>query len=91
MSDWADFCDSVGINPNNPDEFDNWLAGQHERAPRQKLNAYVGLTPRQRMARLANPLCVRCGGTGYVGRYRWNCEGRCFACLPDELWTMTHQ
>lgn len=86
MSDWADFCESVGINPNNPDQFDDWLARQPERTPRNQLNAYPGLTPRQLMSRLADPLCARCRGTGYLGTFRWNCDGRCFACLPDALW-----
>lgn len=91
MSDWADFCESVGINPNNPDEFDDWLARQDERTPRQQINAALGLTPRQLMARLANPRCARCNGTGYVGRFRWNCGGRCFACLSDKHWERARQ
>lgn len=88
MSDWADFCESAGINPNNPAEFDGWLERQQERTPHQHMPVSLELTPRQRMARLANPHCTRCSGTGYVGRYNWNCGGRCFACLPDELWEM---
>jgi hypothetical protein len=84
MSDWADFCQSVGINPGNPNEFDDWLASQQKGTHRQEFNAPLGLTPRQLMARLANPLCARCRGTGYLGRYSWNCGGRCFACIPDE-------
>jgi hypothetical protein len=90
MSDWADFCDSVGINPNNPDEFDDWLARQQERTPDQRMTASRRLTQRQKMAFLANPFCTRCRGTGYIGMFNWNCGGRCFACLPDELWEETY-
>lgn len=91
MSDWADFCEFQGINSNNPDEFDDWLARQHERTPGQHIPASLQPTPRQKMARLANPFCTRCRGTGYIRRFSWNCDGRCFACLPDEHWEMARQ
>ena len=30
--------------------------------------------------------CSRCGGTGYIGRFKSIEAGRCFACLPDYYW-----
>ena len=38
------------------------------------------------LAGYANPYCGRCGGTGYIGRYKHVCTGRCFKCIPEEVW-----
>lgn len=34
----------------------------------------------------ANKNCSRCSGTGYIGAFKSIAGGRCFRCLPDELW-----
>lgn len=78
MSDWADFCEHVGIDPNDPDRFDHWLSRQNVPHDRRQ-NA------RDLWRQLADPQCTRCSGTGYIGRYRWNCGGRCFRCISDEM------
>lgn len=38
------------------------------------------------LAGYANPFCSRCGGTGYIGRFKGVCAGRCFKCIPDRVW-----
>ena len=37
----------------------------------------------QILASYANPYCSNCGGTGYIGRFKHVCAGRCFKCIPD--------
>lgn len=86
MSDWADFCDLEGIAPNEPDQFDDWLSKLDTPQPTAPQGAHLVLEPRELMNGLADPLCNRCSGTGRLGRYSWNCGGRCFACLPDARW-----
>lgn len=34
----------------------------------------------------ANPLCEKCGGSGYLNYYRHIAHGRCFYCLNDTYW-----
>lgn len=83
MSDWDDFCRNVAaIDPNDPQQFEDWLA----RVDGQQPGARIALPSRELLAGFANAQCARCGGTGYLGRYRWNCDGRCFACLPGARW-----
>lgn len=86
MSDWDYFCRQIaGIDPNDPQQFDDWLSEVD--APRPcPAHARLALPTRELLTGLADPECGRCAGTGYLGRYRWNCEGRCFACLPDVRW-----
>lgn len=38
------------------------------------------------LAGLANPYCERCRGTGYVGRFKHICGGRCFKCISENEW-----
>jgi hypothetical protein len=38
------------------------------------------------LAGYANPYCSRCGGTGYIGRFKQVCAGRCFKCIPEKIW-----
>lgn len=38
------------------------------------------------LASHANPYCQRCSGTGYLGRYNHVCAGRCFRCIPENIW-----
>ena len=85
MSDWADFCEGVGIDPNAPNQFDEWLY-KESTAQTGAPGRSALVNHRKRLANLADPGCDRCGGTGYLGKYRWNCGGRCFRCLPDERW-----
>ena len=87
MSDWDYFCRQIaGIDPNDPQQFDDWLSELDAPRPRTAHQPRLALQTRELLAGLAHPECGRCAGTGYLGRYRWNCEGRCFACLPDARW-----
>ena len=83
MSEWADFCEDVGIDPNDPDQFDTWLSRQSAHDKRRG----VGLVSdaRDRGRQPAAPQCPRGGGPGYIGRYRWNRGGRCFRCVSDDM------
>ena len=36
----------------------------------------------------ANPFCRNCSGTGYLGKYKHVCAGRCFKCIPEEIMTL---
>lgn len=84
MSDWADFCEHVGIDPTKPEQFDDWLSRQS--APLDGRRSCRSVPDRLLWRQSADPQCTRCSGTGYLGRYRWNCGGRCFGCLSDALW-----
>lgn len=88
MSDWDYFCREIaGIDPNDPQQFDDWLSEADAAQPRTEQHPpRLALPTRELLAGLADSECGRCAGTGYLGRYRWNCEGRCFACLPDVRW-----
>lgn len=87
MSDWDYFCRQIaGIDPNDPQQFDDWLSEVDTLWPRRVRQPRLALAARELLAGLADPECGRCAGTGYLGRYHWNCEGRCFACLPDARW-----
>ena len=87
MSDWTDFCEFAGIDPNDPDQFDDWLTQVDEaQQPEREPEARLALNARELLNGLADPECTRCRGTGYLGAYDWNCNGRCFLCLPDERW-----
>lgn len=34
----------------------------------------------------AHKNCSRCGGTGYIGRFKHCDGGRCYQCIPDQRW-----
>lgn len=38
------------------------------------------------LAGYANPYCVRCRGTGYIGVFKHVCAGRCFKCIRETVW-----
>ena len=38
------------------------------------------------LADYANPNCWHCSGTGYIGRFKHVCAGRCFKCIPETAW-----
>lgn len=38
------------------------------------------------LADSAKRYCDRCSGTGYLGRFKHVCAGRCFKCIPDMAW-----
>lgn len=79
MSDWADFCEMVGIDMNDPDQFDAWLDSSAD----EQWVLTKRFTPAQlQHVGAANPYCSRCGGSGYIGRYRHVENGRCFRCFP---------
>lgn len=86
MSDWAEFCELMNIDPNDPEQFDELLVqwskdGKGTRDPRFQridLKAYL--------ISLANPSCIKCSGSGYIGKYQHVEGGRCFECLPDRRW-----
>lgn len=85
MSDWADFCEFSGIDPNDPDEFEKLLEQYSEE--HEKLILIDKVTGKKYSFKsLANPFCSKCGGTGYIGKFKWNCDGRCFKCIPDRVW-----
>lgn len=37
------------------------------------------------LALYANRYCSRCGGTGYLGVFKHVCAGRCFKCIPENV------
>lgn len=37
------------------------------------------------LAGYANPYCSRCSGTGYIGSFKQVCAGRCFKCIPENV------
>jgi hypothetical protein len=47
------------------------------------------LTFKEMLAGCANPFCRNCGGTGYLGRFKHVCAGRCFKCIPENVWNHT--
>jgi len=44
---------------------------------------------KEMLASYANPFCRNCSGTGYLGKYKHVCAGRCFKCIPEEIVTQT--
>lgn len=40
---------------------------------------------KEMLAGYANPFCRNCSGTGYLGKYKHVCAGRCFQCIPEEI------
>ena len=46
---------------------------------------------KQMLVAHANPFCRHCGGTGYLGRFKHVCAGRCFKCIPENVWNQTVQ
>lgn len=90
MSDWADFCEYFEINPNDPDEFDRLIDSFSEDNEKILVDKNTGI--RYSFSDLADKSCYRCNGTGYIGKYKWNCGGRCFKCIPDYIWNkMEHK
>ena len=85
MSDWTDFCELSGINPGDPDEFDN-LLDKYSNENEQVTLVDKATGKKYSFKSLANPFCQRCGGRGYIGIFKKICSGRCFKCLPDNLW-----
>lgn len=43
------------------------------------------------LASFANPFCKRCFGTGYLGRFKHVCAGRCFKCISENEWTQAEK
>ena len=86
MRDWADFCESQDLDPNNPDEFDDWLSSMDCEKPARRPASGLVLDERELMNAWAGPECVPCRRTGYIGRYKHIAGGRCFTCLPDRRW-----
>lgn len=86
MSDWAEFCEAFKIDPNDPEQFDAMLV---QWAKSEKSATGVGFQHVDIKAFLrswANVGCERCGGTGYIGRYKTVERGRCFTCFPESRW-----
>ena len=84
MSDWDEFCENFKINPNDPEEFDNLIDSFSKENEKILIHKITGT--RRSFSDLADKSCGRCNGTGYIGRYSWNCNGRCFKCIPDYIW-----
>ena len=85
MSDWADFCELTGIDPNNPDEFDDLLE-KYSKENEKVILVDTATGKKYSFKSLADPACQRCSGTGYIGKFKWNCSGRCFKCISDSRW-----
>lgn len=85
MSDWADFCEFSGIDPNDPEEFDNLLEEYSNEIEKITLTHKIS-GRKYSFKSIANPFCQKCGGTGYLGIFKRICNGRCFKCIPDHLW-----
>lgn len=81
MSEWEDFCEGMGIDAHDPEQFEELLASW-SREYQQEVALATGRAPQARSTGLANPNCSRCGGTGYIRRYRHVEHGRCFKCFP---------
>ena len=43
------------------------------------------------LAGFANPYCQRCSGTGYLGRFKHICAGRCFKCISENEWAQAEK
>lgn len=86
MSDWADFCESCGIDPNDPEQFDNLLDSFSKEEEEKPVLIHKKTGVKYTFNSLADKDCARCNGTGYIGRYKWNCNGRCFKCISDSIW-----
>ncbi len=84
MSDWEDFCESMNIDPSDPEQFDRLLDKWSKEELMAENRGNIGYKALLRAA--CNPECSKCGGTGYIGRFKWVAEGRCFSCLPDWYW-----
>lgn len=85
MSDWEDLCGTLQIDPQDPDGLEDLLDREsREERVRSLGDGLLGL--RARLKVHADPSCLRCGGEGYLGRYKDIERGRCFLCLPDSTW-----
>lgn len=79
MSDWEDFCESMNIDPCDPDQFDALLASWSREEERSWRNTSAE-------GGRADPGCSRCHGKGYIAKYRHIENGRCFKCFSGSLW-----
>ena len=43
------------------------------------------------LAGYAKRHCGRCGGTGYIGRFKHVCTGRCFKCIPENVFEQAEE
>jgi hypothetical protein len=43
------------------------------------------------LAGYANRYCSRCGGTGYLGVFKHFCAGRCFKCIPENVFEQAEE
>lgn len=43
------------------------------------------------LAGYANPYCRRCCGTGYIGVFKHVEAGRCFKCIPENVWDQAQE
>ena len=86
MSDWAEFCEAFKIDPNNPDQFDRLLDRWSKSEESASGVGYQRVNLKAFLQSLANSDCERCGGSGYIGRYKTVEEGRCFKCFPESRW-----
>jgi hypothetical protein len=86
MSDWEDFCESMKIDPHDPDQFDRLLDSwsRDERRPRTALGASIGF--QAFLEAHADPKCPRCRGLGSIEEFQRVERGRCFACFPYDRW-----
>lgn len=86
MSDWEEFCEAMKIDPNEPDQFDELLDNWSKDEKSTAGLAYRRVNFKHFLNTRSNPSCSRCGGTGYLGKYKKIADGRCFKCFPDSRW-----
>lgn len=86
MSDWEDFCQSMKIDPHDPDQFDQLLDRWSKAEEKPMGVQYRAVNLREFLQTHSNQHCGRCGGTGYIGEWKTVERGRCFLCFPDRRW-----
>lgn len=68
----------------------NNFTGQRVDSRIQNDNAPARYSPpsanfKEILAGYAKRYCDRCSGTGYLGRFKHVCAGRCFKCIPENV------
>lgn len=79
----------LNLNVKKKEKMSNLAQNQNEQNEQNEqiflINKITG--KRSSFKLFAKPNCARCEGTGYIGVFKSNCNGRCFKCIPDSRWT----